>query len=839
LKKLNAIIIIPLMLLGALLVPSVAHAATGVVSVNGGNPVNALRTDTTTSIPIQISGSDVFSGFDVQVVADPTILQGASVSLTGSIIPSPSILVECINGVLIAGTSCAPQDRLGVVHLAVANIVGTKTSTGTGTLFTINYNIVGHTTGSAVSFNTGCVGTSVTNGDCVTIANGSPTAVSETDMGATFANLIDFTMVPQFAALSTPSGVSITDMINYASQGGFSDVITETATASAGLTATLASGSVDLTASTTGSDTLTVSGTTSGSVMVTGCGTFFFQTTCHSVNIPVTIAPAGFSVALSQASVTIARGSSDSSTKVNLAGVSHFTGTVTITSTSVTGITATAPTATLTPNGSGFSSASPTLTISVGPSVATGTYALTVTGMSGATSHSASMSVMVPVQDFTIAAVPSVLTINRGGSLAADLNLVSLGNFAGSISLNAVITNQGTDSCCSTTNITPAFLPASGTLTAGGSATVAFFAASVGGTAPPSTYTATGNYTATITATSGIITHMVTITFNIVDFSLGPSFCTGNNLVFGTPDGLMYPVPTGTVCNSLTITSENIHLPPGAPGGQVLWVQTNALGGLVTDGWDGIPSVAAINGQIPGTGFVIPQLGRRYCLLPTFWANGTQIPYPYLIANGPIIVPGEGIGSSRIGCGFDAAAWPNDLLGVPQFNANVGTDFPVYNNPDFFAVTAQAITGTLPGTYSFLLCGQAGVLQHCNTYGLKVVTPPTVQQLVVKKSYSFAATNGLVTFKLGVSNVDVNTLYAQVTAIGIGSAGDTFTATTGVVKINPGAAANNLALSTQLTHAQIGESFTFSVSIAVGTDPINLTGTSTSLSISRTFVLTA
>jgi hypothetical protein len=839
LKKLNAILIIPLMLLGAFLVPSVAHAATGVVSVNGGNLVTALKTDTTTSIPIQISGSDVFSGFDVQVVADPAILQGASVSLAGSIVPSPSILVECINGVLIAGTSCAPQDALGVVHLAVANIVGTKTATGTGTLFTINYNIVGQTTGTPISFNTGCVGTSVTNGDCVTIANGSPSAVSETDMGATFSNLIDFTMVPQFAALSTPSGVAISDMLNYASEGGFSDVITETVTATSGLTATLASGSVDLTSSTTGTDTLTVSGTTSGSVMVSGCGTFFFTTTCHSVTIPVTIAPAGFSVALSQASATIPRGSSDSSTKVNLAGVSGFTGAVTITSSSVAGITATAATTTLTPNGSGFSSASPTLTISVGPSVATGTYTLTVTGMSGAASHSASMSVVVPGQDFTIAAVPSVITIIRGGTLAADLNLVSLGNFAGSVSLSAVITNQGTDSCCSTTNIVPAFLPTSATLTAGGSQTLAFFAASVGGTAPPSTYTATGNYTATITATSGSVTHVVTITFNIEDFSLGPSFCTGNNLVFGTPDGLMYPVPTGTVCNSLTITNENIHLPRGAPGGQVLWVQTNALGGLITDGFDGIPSVAALNGQIPGIGIPIPQLHRNYCLLPTFWANGTQIPYPYLVANGPIIVPGEGIGSSRIGCGFDAAAWPNDVLGVPLLNALLGTNFPVYNNPDFFAVTAQAISGTLSGTYSFLLCGQAGVLQHCNTYGLKVINDPSVHQLVVKKSYSFAATHGLVTFKLGVQNNDVNPIFVQVTAIGIGSAGDTFSATTGVVSIGPGASANNLQLSTQLTHAEIGETFTFTVSISVGTDATNLTGTSTLLSISRTFVLTA
>src|SRR5216683_1843078 len=158
-----------MLLSSLLLVPSIAHAATGQVSVNNGALVLALRTDKTVSVPINIAGSDPLNGFDIQVFADPAFLSGASVSLFGSIITSPTIVIECINGILIAGSTCAPQDQAGVVHFSAVH-VGALTS-ASGLLFTINYNIVGQTGGIPLSFNTGCSGTSVP-GDCVTISNG-------------------------------------------------------------------------------------------------------------------------------------------------------------------------------------------------------------------------------------------------------------------------------------------------------------------------------------------------------------------------------------------------------------------------------------------------------------------------------------------------------------------------------------------------------------------------------------------------------------------------------------------------------------------------------------------
>jgi methionine-rich copper-binding protein CopC len=898
------------MLLAAFLAPSVAHAFTGVVSVNGGTLVGVPSSATTVSVPIQISSSNPLNGFDIQVFANPLILQGASVDLSGSVLPSPAkIAVECINGILVVGTTCNAQDNPGVVHLAAATL-GSLTGSGTtGTLFTINYNIIGKSPNSPIVFSTGCTGTSVA-GDCVTINNGSPTPVPETDLGAVFSNQIDFSMAATFGSVSSTAGVPISDAISYGSLGGFSDALVETVTASAGLTATFVSsgsttGLADLTAPTTASsDTLTLSAANGDySATVQTCGATNFPTTCHTVPISVHVGAPGFTAKLSQTSVTISRGNSDSSTKISLTGSSGFSGLVGFTASSATsGITGSAPSATLTHDASGNSAATSTLTISVASTVATGTYSLSVTGASGSTSSPAqSISVVVPEQDFTIAAVPAAISIVRGGSVAANLVLTSLGNFAGTTTFSTVVTPVAgqQDSCCLTNNIAPAYGATSPALTAGGTLTVAFFASTVGGTSPAASYTKTGNYTAVVTASTvglvnGVtttISHSTTIVFNVEDFSIGPAFCTDatfSNGVQNTPNGNQYEVFVTTPCSAFTITDQPNIVGPDSVGPQTFWVQTNALGGLVTDGFNGTPAIAALNGELPdsrgGTrGVIVPQLAptipagtpSRMCLLPTFFANGTQVPYKYLAANGPWITPGLGLylflseigavppGLSNWGCKFDAAAFPNDhgiselndfymthfnhrhtktlcqVFGPGFFgNTDPGCPYPTINNPDFFGVTAMSVVGTLPGAYTFKLCAQGGVLTHCQTFGLNVVASAIAHQLVVKKTISFATSGGSIPFKIGITNPDLNAVFAQVTVTASGSLGDSLSATSAEVSIGANANANNIALSLPITAAMIGETFTFSFTIVESLDPNNLDGTSTAQTIQQTITIT-
>jgi hypothetical protein len=913
LKKLRVILLLPLMLLGAFLVPIPAHAATGVVSVNGGALVTAPSSATTVSVPIRISGSDNLNGFDIQVYANINFTDAASVSLASSILGTGSaIVLECIDGVLIAGTTCSATDGIGVVHLAATEALGAPTVPGNGLLFTINYNIRGLTPGTPITFQKGCTGTSVSSGACVTVANGGAVPLSETVLPGSFANQIDFTIATKFPKYSTPASTSIGVGISYASLGGYQDILTESyAVSPVGPTCTFASGAsgVDLTVSKTGSDTLNCSGPTgSYSVTVTATGQGIFTPPQpllkHSTTFPLAITPADFSVSLSQSSVTVSFGTSDPSTTIKVAGVSGFGGVVSFTASSASGITGSAPTATLTNDGSGYSTGSSTLTVSVGSAVATGSYTLTVTGMSGATSHSATLTVVVPSSDFSVFAVPNSISAVRGGTVALVLNINSLGSLSGAATFTATVqpVPGQQDSAGLTNNITPAFAPATATLAAGGSLAIQFFASTIGGDAAISagTATKTGNYTSTITATIGGVTHSVPVKFNVEDFSVGPGFCSGNNFVQTSPDSYDATIFTnttltggdiagqtiGTPCNSLTITDQpNLIFPYlsifSSPA-QILYVQTNALGGYVTDGFNGLPSVSAVNFALPGRGIKVPQLASilgpkvpaKACMVATFWPNGTQIPYAYLAANGPLILPDSGLfpflgvidpahfaGVSNWGCRFDNAAYPRDVGNQPELNSfmngfgkgtgNFGLCFPNFgpstpcdyqnvNNPDFWGVTAMALQGTLPGDYTFQQCANNGAVQHCQTFGLTVVNATILHQLVVRKSISFSASGGSIPFKIGVTNPSLtHTVFAIVSVTGIGSFGDTFSATSGLLTISPNANVNNVALSARITASEIGETFTFSFSIAVGTDSNNLDGTSTEQSIQQTITITA
>jgi len=890
------------MLLGAILVPSFAHAATGVVSVNSGSLVTASSSATTISVPINIAGSDSLNGFDIQVFANTSFIDGTSVSLSGSILNTngpAAVVQECIDGVLVAGSTCSATDGLGVVHLAATAPFGTALVSGNGLLFTINYKINGLTPGTPIVFQKGCTGTSVSNGDCVTIANGGGTAVPETDQGSAFANQIDFTMATAHPKYSTPASTPIGIVVNYASEGGYSDVVSESSAVSpSGPTCSFARGSVDLSFATTGSDTLTCSGPAGTySVSITGTGSGFCScgVISHTISVPLAITPADFTVSLSQSSVTVSRGNSDHSTTINVGGVSGFSGSVSFTaSSSQSGITGSAPMATLTNDGSGYSTATSTLTISVASAVPTGSYVLTVTGTSGSTSHSAMITVNVPGLDFSIAAVPDSVSAVRGGTVALVLNINSLGNLAGSASFSATVSpvpgqiDNGCLGTCPTNNITPSFSPSTATLTAGGSLQIQFFASTIGGDAAiaSNTATATGSYTSTITAVIGGVTHTVLVHFKVADFSIGPSFCTGNNFVQTSPDSLSATVFTnttntggdiagqfiGTPCNSLTITDQPNPLLPylsifSSPA-QVLWVQTNAFGGYSTDGFDGLPSVSAVNFALPSKGISVPQLApifgpdepHKVCMVPTFWPNGTQIPYSYLAANGPLILPSSGLfpflgiidpndfaGLSNWGCRFDNAAYPNDQgnsllnafengfgkgtgnfgLCFPNFDPSTPCDYQNINNPDYWGVTAMSLVGTLPGAYTFLQCANNGAVQHCQRYTLNVIPAPVVQQLTYTHKLSITKNGGVQSIKVGINNPGSQTIFAQVTVTAIGSLGDTFTVTSPIVTIAPLATATNIGLSFTVSPSMIGETFTFSTSVAVGLDPVNLDGTST------------
>jgi N-acetylneuraminic acid mutarotase len=150
------------------------------------------------------------------------------------------------------------------------------------------------------------------------------------------------------------------------------------------------------------------------------------------------------------------------------------------------------------------------VTISASAATLLGNYTLIVTGKTGSLSHSFMLSVTV-LPDFSIAANPDSFTILPGARISSTIALMSKG-FAGTISLSA-FTNPAV------LYGPQLFLNASFvTLSAGGSLQ-AFLGISTFVVTPP------GNYTITVSATAGFLSHSATITLDVLppQLTLTPS----------------------------------------------------------------------------------------------------------------------------------------------------------------------------------------------------------------------------------------------------------------------------------------------------------------------------
>jgi len=132
--------------------------------------------------------------------------------------------------------------------------------------------------------------------------------------------------------------------------------------------------------------------------------------------------------------------------------------------------------------------ASSTLTVSIMSNTPAGTYTLTLTGTSGSLTHSTSVTLIVNA-DFSLSAAPTSRTINHGQSTTYSITIAALNGFTGSVVLSISGTPAG-----SSTSFTPNPAAASSVLTV-----------NTGGGTP------SGTYTLTISGTGGGKTHTVTV----------------------------------------------------------------------------------------------------------------------------------------------------------------------------------------------------------------------------------------------------------------------------------------------------------------------------------------
>ena len=209
----------------------------------------------------------------------------------------------------------------------------------------------------------------------------------------------------------------------------------------------------------------------------------------------ITVGP-NFAVLSNPSSVILRTGSSNTS-KIILSSINNFSGAVSLTtSVSSSGLTASlnATSISLVPG----TNASSTLTVS---SATPGTYAVNVTGTSGLNIHLTTITVRVTTADFGITANPTILTISPSTTGALTIQLVSLNQFSGTVSLSTSVSPSG---------LLPSLTPPTISLSSGTSVTSTLSVSSLN----------YGNYTVTVTGVAGPLSHSTTATVRVFPSSV-------------------------------------------------------------------------------------------------------------------------------------------------------------------------------------------------------------------------------------------------------------------------------------------------------------------------------
>lgn len=247
-----------------------AHGATGTICLADPTTAKGSSTPCPTSAPVFdgpknqllrvgvfIQGSDALNGFDINLLSNTSFLIPTAIDLSGTVLPTPAtIIVECIAGLLITGSTCSanPPDNSTTLHLVVAGKLGALTTAPTtGLLFTALYNVTGTTPtgGVPLPYVRGCSGTSAGGGICVTASNGSVTPVSETAQAASFdnSNVGSLSYVamkaspkvagPEFPGIVSSATLNATSVNGYGTTFAGPDSVNITVTAPTGVTTSI------------------------------------------------------------------------------------------------------------------------------------------------------------------------------------------------------------------------------------------------------------------------------------------------------------------------------------------------------------------------------------------------------------------------------------------------------------------------------------------------------------------------------------------------------------------------------------------------------------------------
>lgn len=327
------------------------------------------------------------------------------------------------------------------------------------------------------------------------------TGYGRLDIGAAYqwlASTPDFTVAVAPASMTVPAGGSATVSVSVGASTGFAG---DVALSFAGLGSSQGTGTFSPAVVTGGVGSSTLAVTTDPSLAP---GTYPLTVTgtsgalAHAVPLTLVVpAPPGFTVAASPTSLTALAGGT-ATFAVSVAPVSGFTGDVTL---SLAGLAAPW---TFSPSVVAGASGTSTLTVPLPANTTAGSYPLTLTGTSGATTRTTTATLIVaPPPGFTLGATPAARTVNAGSSTSFTTAISALNGFTGVVTLSVTGLAVGVGSAT--------FAPQ--TITRAGSSVLTIITPT---TAPG------GTYALTVTGTSGSVVHTAKVSLVVVarDFSL-------------------------------------------------------------------------------------------------------------------------------------------------------------------------------------------------------------------------------------------------------------------------------------------------------------------------------
>jgi uncharacterized membrane protein len=341
-----------------------------------------------------------------------------------------------------------------------------------------------------------------------TTGSGGVTAISDVWKQVT----PDFSISASPTSLSVNQGSSGSTTISTSVTGGFNSAVSLSASGlPSGVTASFSPSSIAAPGS--GSSTLTLSASSTAAagtvnVTVTATGGGVTHTTTVALTVVATATPS-FTLSASPTSLSIAQGSSGSST-ISTTVSGGFNSAISLSISGLpSGVTASFNPASIAAPGSGNS----TLTFTANSTATTGTANVTVSATGGGITHSATIALTITAAatpDFTVSASPTSLSVVQGSSGSSTISTTVSGGFNAVVSLSVSGLPAGV-----TASFNPSSIPAPGN----GSATLTFSASSTA---------ATGTATVTVNANGGGSAHTTTIALTITaaatpDFTVSAS----------------------------------------------------------------------------------------------------------------------------------------------------------------------------------------------------------------------------------------------------------------------------------------------------------------------------